>query len=67
MAILGPGSIVGELAMLDGLPRSASVLALRDCELTFVSRAKFEEYAERRPELYKHLVTLAGVAAAGDQ
>ena len=25
LAILGPGSIVGELAMLDGLPRSATV------------------------------------------
>src|SRR5215472_3858523 len=30
LAILGPGSIVGELAMIDGLPRSASVQALRD-------------------------------------
>src|SRR5436189_6200984 len=29
LAILGPGSIVGELAMLDGLPRSATVIALR--------------------------------------
>ena len=58
LAILGPGSIVGELAMLDGLPRSASVAALRGSELTFVSRTKFEEYAERRPEFYKHLVKL---------
>ena len=58
LAILGPGSIVGELAMLDGLPRSASVVALRDSELNFVSRARFEGFAERRPELYKHLVRL---------
>src|SRR5499427_4583800 len=29
LSILGPGAIVGELAVLDGLPRSASVLALR--------------------------------------
>src|SRR6478609_2632770 len=26
LAILGPGAIVGELAMLDGLPRSGSVV-----------------------------------------
>ena len=30
LAILGPGSIVGELSMIDGAPRSASVSALRE-------------------------------------
>jgi CRP/FNR family cyclic AMP-dependent transcriptional regulator len=29
LAILGPGAIVGELAMLDGLPRSASCSSAR--------------------------------------
>jgi len=58
LAILGPGSIVGELAMLDGLPRSASVVAVRNSELQFVSRAKFEECTRKYPEVYKHLVAL---------
>jgi CRP-like cAMP-binding protein len=58
LAILGPGSIVGELAMLDGLPRSASVVAVRNSELQFVSRAKFEECTRKFPEVYKHLVAL---------
>lgn len=58
LAILGPGAIVGELAMLDGLPRSASVVAVRSSELLFVSRAKFEEYTKKFPEVYKHLVAL---------
>ena len=57
LAILGPGAIVGELAMIDGLPRSASVLAIRDCELTFVSRAAFIELLHRHPELYIDIVT----------
>jgi CRP/FNR family cyclic AMP-dependent transcriptional regulator len=57
LAILGPGAIVGELAMIDGLPRSASVLAVRDCELTFVSRAAFTELLHRHPELYIDIVT----------
>ena len=35
LAILGPGSIVGDLSIIDGLPRSASVTALRDCKLSF--------------------------------
>ena len=43
IAILGAGAIVGELAVLDGLPRSATVLALRDSELLFVSKAKFDQ------------------------
>src|SRR5713101_2395435 len=31
LAIIGSGSIVGELAIIDGRPRSASVIAVRDC------------------------------------
>ena len=56
LAILGPGSIVGELAMIDGLPRSASVQALRDSRLTFVSRNNFRECLRGSPELYALLV-----------
>jgi CRP-like cAMP-binding protein len=58
LAILGPGAIVGELAMLDGQPRSASVAAVRDAELLFISRARFEDVARQHPEVYKHLVTM---------
>jgi len=58
LAILGPGSIVGDMAMIDGRPRSASVSALHDCSMSFVSRAAFEAFAERQPEIYKYLVTL---------
>jgi CRP-like cAMP-binding protein len=58
LAIVGPGAIVGELATIDGLPRSASVAAVRDSELSFISRAAFEAFAEQYPEIYKHLVTL---------
>ena len=56
LAILGPGSIVGELAMIDGLPRSATVQALRDCRLTFVARKSFLEALQHHPEIYSHLV-----------
>ena len=57
LAILGQNAIVGELAMIDALPRSASVRALRDCELTFVSRAAFTDMLRRHPELYNDIVT----------
>ena len=58
LAILGPGSIVGELAMIDGLPRSATVQALRDSKLTFVARSNFLESLSDYPEMYAHLVTI---------
>jgi CRP/FNR family cyclic AMP-dependent transcriptional regulator len=58
LAILGPGSIVGDMAMIDGRPRSASVSALRDCKLSFVSRATFEAFAAKQPEIYKFLLGL---------
>jgi CRP/FNR family cyclic AMP-dependent transcriptional regulator len=58
LAILGPGSIVGDMAMIDGRPRSASVSALRDCNMSFVSRAAFEAFADKQPEIYKFLVGL---------
>ena len=58
LAILGPGSIVGELAMLDGLPRSATVQALRDSRLTFLARSVFLEILRGHPEIYRHLLTV---------
>ncbi|MBI3436614.1 MAG: Crp/Fnr family transcriptional regulator [Proteobacteria bacterium] len=58
LAILGPGSLVGELSIIDGLPRSASVIALRDCELSFVSRAIFADCAVKHPQIYQYLVAL---------
>jgi CRP-like cAMP-binding protein len=58
LAFLGKGAIVGELSILDGLPRSASVVAVRDSALGFISRAAFENFAGKHPEVYKFLVTL---------
>jgi CRP/FNR family transcriptional regulator, cyclic AMP receptor protein len=58
LAIFGPGAVIGELAIIDGRVRSASVIALRDSKLSFVSRAAFEAFARESPELYRHLVIL---------
>lgn len=38
----GPGSIVGELALIDDEPRSASVVAKTDSRLVPVDRRRFE-------------------------
>ena len=58
LAILGPGSIVGELSMIDGSARSASVTALRESKVNFVSRAAFEAFGRANPEIYQHLTAL---------
>ena len=58
LAFLGPGAIVGELSVIDGRPRSASVMAVRKAELSFLSRAAFEAFARKHPEVYKTLVAL---------
>ena len=58
IAILTPGTIVGDLAVIDGLPRSASVVALTNCELRFLSRVSFERLALQHPEIHQYLVKL---------
>ncbi len=58
LAILGPGSIVGELSMIDGSARSASVTALRESKVIFVSRAVFETFGRTNPEIYQLLTVL---------
>src|SRR6266849_597307 len=58
LAILGPGAVVGELSMIDNAPRSASVTALRDSRLCFVSRADFEAFGQSSPEVYRHVTSM---------
>ena len=58
LAFVGRGDIVGELSIIDGLPRSASVVAVRDATLSCLSRTAFETFAKKHPELYKSLVAL---------
>lgn len=58
LSFLGPGAIFGELSIIDGRPRSASVVAVRNATLSFLSRAAFEAFARKHPEVYKSLVTL---------
>ena len=58
LAFLGQGAIVGELAMIDGRPRSASVVAVREAALSFLSRAAFDVFARKHPEVYQTLVAL---------
>lgn len=55
------GQIVGELAFLDGNPRSASAEALSECELTEISGPSFQAVLERMPDWLKIMLrTIVG-------
>lgn len=49
--ILGPGSFFGEMALLFGTPRSATVIATKPGVLLVLDIADFRELAGRRPEV----------------
>jgi CRP/FNR family transcriptional regulator, cyclic AMP receptor protein len=56
LATLGPGDIFGELAMLDGEVRSASVEALSDGELLALPAGEVRALLGRHPEITVKLV-----------
>jgi CRP/FNR family transcriptional regulator, cyclic AMP receptor protein len=58
IAILGPGSVIGELSMLDSLPRSASIIAIQDCELLFITRDAFRKYVKEHPTIFEQLTAM---------
>jgi CRP-like cAMP-binding protein len=58
LAIRGAGAIIGELSLLDGAPRSATVAAIRDTRLAFVTSEAFEAFGEAHPEIYRYISAL---------
>lgn len=60
LSILKEGDIFGEMSLLDGKPRSASVIATDDTELFMLRRLDFLSRLERHPQMAsKMLATLA--------
>ena len=49
VALLGPGECVGDLALLDGRPRSASAIAAEDSRALVVMRDEFTRWLTQRP------------------
>lgn len=55
---LGPGDLIGEIALLDGGARSASAIAVDDSEVYGIERAAFLAFLDRTPELARGLIKL---------
>ena len=49
LAVNGPGSIFGEMALIDDDPRSATVIAKTDCRLVEIDRRRFEFMVSETP------------------
>jgi len=46
---ISPGGIFGEMAIIDGLPRSASAIARTDCNLAAVDGKRFTLLVQQTP------------------
>ena len=51
MATLGPGSFVGEIALLSKIPRSASVTATTPLDVLVITDRAFLDLLEKTPSL----------------
>lgn len=60
IAELGPGDTIGELAVIDGGPRTATVVAMNDLDLLVLGQREFAALLAEVPSLsHKILVNLA--------
>jgi NTE family protein len=57
LAELGAGETVGEMAMMSGEPRSATVYAARDTELAKLTKASVDRVVERHPAPMLRMLT----------
>jgi small-conductance mechanosensitive channel/CRP-like cAMP-binding protein len=64
VAALGPGKFFGEMSLLTGAPRRATVRAVRECEVLVVGKAAFQDILAGHEPL---LAQISEVVAARDE
>ena len=55
-SILGPGEVFGEVALLGGTPRTATVTAIDPCELLIIDRRDFLSFLRGHPDVAINLL-----------
>jgi CRP-like cAMP-binding protein len=58
LGILGPGDVLGEMALLDGEERSADAIALEDCSVLVLERGRFLRLLRDTPDLALRLLVV---------
>ena len=56
LAILQPGEVFGEIALLDGKERTADAKAMSTCDLAILERRDMLAFLDRHPKLWLKLV-----------
>jgi len=56
METVGSGGILGEMALIDDAPRSATAVAKTQCVLVPINEQRFIDLAARRPEFALHVM-----------
>lgn len=68
IAILGPGDCFGELSLIDGEPRSATVETLEAVQTLSLSRADFMAFVRANPQIAERMmIALAGMVRRADE
>ncbi len=58
LAVLKPGDIFGEMALLENRPRSASAISFGDVGLLAINKSNFEGMVQSQPQLATRLIQL---------
>ena len=66
ISLIDPGSLIGEMGLFDGAPRSATCTALTDLKLAVLSRAALRGLVEAQPRIAARLL-LAIAGLLGDR
>jgi CRP-like cAMP-binding protein len=54
--VASPGSIFGEMALIDDQRRSASVTAITRCRVVAIRKAEFDLLVKEKPEFARHVM-----------
>jgi uncharacterized membrane protein len=60
LARLGPGHFFGEISLLDGGPRTATIRAAGDTTLLCLTREQFHSFLRNHPSAAIHMLTILG-------
>lgn len=58
LAWLGPGEFFGEMGLIDGSPRSASVVAVEPCELLAIGKSEFQRCMQENFQVAQKLMQI---------
>ena len=64
---LGPGGIIGEIAVFDGKPRTANVIAIENAELVVLQRRVVLPFLEKHPAASLRVIEMLCDTAAANQ